>query len=223
MLREVLHAMSFPKLPSSYRDRKLKLTVELWFFNARPFLFISRNCDTTATMIKRARSLDSRRHARARLSQLHSYAPCTRRRRGVRSTQIFPTWRQSQFISHAPIRREIRARRDRLRRLRRARNAIFRFSRRVRIGNATAYWTRLRALCTTPATIFSSPMHVAPPNLIFSSTFLFPAFRLPKSYKSDTADGRWQSTLHVRYERARTQRLGDLRKFPCYFSYIFHI
>lgn len=69
------------------------------------------------------------------------------------------------------------------------------------------------------ATIFSSSMHVAPSNLIFPSTFLFPAFRLSEPYKSDTADGRRQSALYVRYERARTQGLGDLRKFPCYFSY----
>lgn len=59
-------------------------------------------------------------------------------------------------------------------------------------------------------------MHVASLNLIFP-IFLFTAFWLPKPYKSDTTYGRWQSALHVRYERARTQGLGDLCKFLCYF------
>lgn len=60
--------------------------------------------DATASAQERARAC-------AYHDGLHSYAPCTRRRRGVRSTQIFPTWRQSQFIFRSPICSEIRARR----------------------------------------------------------------------------------------------------------------
>lgn len=131
-----------------------------------------------------------------------------RRRWGVRSTQIFPTWRQSQFISRRFVAKYALdvIDRDGIATRSFAFSAFPKSPKRER-QSGTAYWSLV--VVRTLDDYFL----VAEFNFLLSVFFFSPALRLPEPYKSDTTDGRWKSALHVRHERARAQGLGDLCKF----------
>lgn len=178
------------------------------------FLFVLRNPAPRPAVIKRGhdrafRLIDARTLITASFVCI-VYASSLRCK--VRANILYVTTKPIHFPS---IRREIRARRDRPQsaELVACSFAFPAFPRKVR----TERRERERASMLNSPRLSSSvaDTHVVPSNLIFFPLpFLFsPALRLPEPYKSDTTDGRRQSALHVRYERARAQGLGHICKF----------